>query len=184
MARLTSSFAGPYTPGVRFISLGLFAVLSLSVVIGSQGRPLRAQGVEAGAKAMAADKYDRNAQVWALQRSGFASGWQRGQEIYFMRCWMCHNDYTAIAEPTRGVSLRNLYRQAESPDDRRAVDDRIRRQVRSGSARMPAYSTSAMADNDLEDLVEYLREKCGTFTTGSGCFDEHNPPPNPNYKGN
>jgi mono/diheme cytochrome c family protein len=131
---------------------------------------------------MAADKYDRNAQVWALQRSGFASGWQRGQEIYFMRCWMCHNDYTVTAEPTRGVSLRHLYAQAKTPEAQQAVTDRVRRQIRSGSARMPGYTAEAMSDADVEDLVLYLREKCGTYQTGSGCFDEHNPPPNPNYK--
>ncbi len=168
---------------VQLVIVGFFALCALGVLTPSGTRPLHAQGVEAGAQALAADKYDRNAQVWALRRSGFTSGWQRGQEIYFMRCWMCHNDYTVTAEPTRGISLTNLYKQATTADDRRAIDDRVRRQVRNGSARMPAYSTVAMSDQDLEDLVAFLREKCGTFATGSGCFDEHNPPANPNYKG-
>src|SRR5688572_7869794 len=56
------------------------------------------------------DPDDRGAQIWYFQRLG-TTGWQRGQEIYYMRCWICHNDYTVIAEPGAAPSLRDLYKR-------------------------------------------------------------------------
>ncbi|MDA2935328.1 hypothetical protein MYX82_13445, partial [Acidobacteria bacterium AH-259-D05] len=35
------------------------------------------------------------------------SGSQRGQEIYYFKCWMCHNDYT-IKAGTPAPSLKDL----------------------------------------------------------------------------
>ena len=139
-------------------------------------------GSPSQAPAVPVDRYDRNAQLWTMQRAGYASGWQRGQEIYYMRCWICHNEYTVVAEPGAAPSLRNLYKDLKSygePVNEQPVINQIRR----GSARMPAYAPANLSDKDLADLLLYLREKCGTFPTGGGCFDEHNPPPNPNYKG-
>ena len=58
----------------------------------------------------------------------------------------------------------------------------VRRIIRSGSPRMPTYGPQVLGDEDLDDLVTFLRENCGTSETGGGCFDEHNPPPNPFYQ--
>ena len=49
---------------------------------------------------------------------------------------------------------------------------------------MPAYTPAVISAADMSDLLMYLREKCGTFPTGGGCFDEHNPPANPHYRAN
>lgn len=120
------------------------------------------------------DIYDRSALLYARRRVRAASGSQRGQEIYFMRCWICHNEYTMAGDPAHAPSLRDLFK--------RRNEDFVRVQIRNGSARMPTYSSKTLSDADLDDLVTYLREKCGTFKTGGGCFDEHNPPPNPFYR--
>jgi len=99
-----------------------------------------------------------------------------------MRCWICHNEYTVIAEPGAAPSLRDLYKRPKLMNGQPVNDQTVTAFVRAGTGRMPSYSPQYFKDADLADLVVYLREKCGTFKTGGGCFDEHNPPANPMYK--
>jgi hypothetical protein len=120
------------------------------------------------------DKWNRMAALYARQRSGAKSGWQRGQEIYYMRCWICHSELVTVGDDFPAPSLRNLF------DNRDEVF--VRAWIRAGSQGMPSYLPQTLSDKDLDDLITYLREKCDTFETGSGCFDEHNPPPNPLYR--
>jgi len=127
------------------------------------------------------DPYDRVSQVWYFQRLA-GSGSQRGQEIYYMRCWICHNEYTVIAEPGAAPSLRNLFKKEKLITGQPVSDETVAALIRSGTRRMPSYSPQYFKDDDLKDLIAYLKEKCGTFPTGGGCFDEHNPPANPMYK--
>lgn len=125
------------------------------------------------------DEYDRVAQVWYQQRVA-KSGPARGQEIYYMSCWMCHNEYTIAADPTNHApSLKDLFKSGG------VTDEAVMSKIRGGGLRMPAYPPSLLTDQSLKDLVAYLREKCGTFPTdagGGGCYDERNPPANPRYK--
>ncbi|OFW15262.1 MAG: hypothetical protein A3F69_02880 [Acidobacteria bacterium RIFCSPLOWO2_12_FULL_66_10] len=127
------------------------------------------------------DPYDRLSQVWYRQRVA-TSGVGRGQEIYYMSCWMCHNEYTIAADKDHAPSLKDLFK-APTP----ATDEAVVAKIRGGGLRMPAYPASVVTDTDLKDLLSYLRAKCGTFPTGAegggGCYDENNPPPNPMYKG-
>jgi mono/diheme cytochrome c family protein len=120
------------------------------------------------------DPYDRNAQLWAYTRSGASNGWVRGREIYYMQCWMCHSEYVIAGDPYPTPSLRDV--------TKRLNDQMITARIRTGSRRMPAYSPKQLTDADIQDLLALFKEKCGTFPTGGGCFDEHNPPPNPLYK--
>jgi mono/diheme cytochrome c family protein len=149
-------------------SAGVLAMMLLAPL-----QPLRAQ-------APAVDKYDRVAQLWYRQRLA-TSGSARGQEIYYMSCQICHNEYTIATAPTNHApSLKDLFKAGSS-----VTDEDVMAKVRSGGLRMPAYPESLLTDADLKDLVSYLREKCGTFPTthgGGGCYDEHNPPPNPRYR--
>jgi mono/diheme cytochrome c family protein len=125
------------------------------------------------------DEYDRVAQLWYRQRVA-KSGPARGQEIYYMSCWMCHNEYTIAADPkNHAPSLKDLFKTDA------VTDQGVIAKIRAGGSRMPAYPPTLLTDDDLRDLVAYLREKCGTFPTdagGGGCFDERNPPANPRYK--
>jgi hypothetical protein len=127
------------------------------------------------------DPYDRVSQLWYFQRLA-STGSQRGQEIYYMRCWICHNEYTVIAEPGAAPSLRNLFKKEKLITGQPVNDETVTAFIRAGTRRMPAYSPQYFKDEDLKDLLAYMREKCGTFPTGGGCFDEHNPPANPMYK--
>jgi mono/diheme cytochrome c family protein len=122
---------------------------------------------------MPLDPYERNAALWASQRAGATSGWQRGQELYYMKCWMCHSEYIIAADPFPAPSLRDVAK--------RLNDEQITSYIRNGTARMPAYGYQ-LSDADIKDLLALFKAKCGTFPSGGGCFDEHNPPPNPHYR--
>jgi mono/diheme cytochrome c family protein len=142
-----------------------------------QGRRAAPQGrggvaPEAPYKEMPVDKYDRNATLWANERSGYAQGWQRGREVYFMNCWMCHSEYVIAGDFLPVPSLRAV--------TQRLTDAQITTYIQNGAGRMPAFKQ--LTDADIKDLLTLFHEKCGTFPTGGGCFDEHNPPPNPLYR--
>ena len=137
---------------------------------GPQGRGAAPQA--APVKEMPVDKYDRNATLWANERSGYTSGWQRGREVYFMNCWMCHSEYVIAGDFLPVPSLRAV--------TKRLTDAEITARIQNGAGRMPAFKQ--LTDADIKDLLALFHEKCGTFPTGGGCFDEHNPPPNPLYR--
>ena len=119
------------------------------------------------------DKWNRMAALYAREREGVKSGWQRGQEIFYMRCWFCHSELVTVGDPFPAPSLRDISR---------FDGNYIKAMLRSGSAGMPTYLPQNLSDKDIDDLVAYLLTKCNTFERGSGCFDEHNPPANPLYK--
>jgi mono/diheme cytochrome c family protein len=138
---------------------------------GGQGRGAAPQA-PAPYKEMPVDKYDRNATLWAHERSGFKSGWQRGREVYFQNCWMCHSEYVIAGDWAPAPTLRDV--------TKRLTDAQITAKIQTGGGRMPAFKQ--LTDADIKDLLTLMHEKCGTFPTGGGCFDEHNPPPNPLYR--
>ena len=137
-----------------------------------QGRGGAPQPAPAPYKEMPVDKYDRNATLWAHERSGFKSGWQRGREVFFMNCWMCHSEYVIAGDWAPVPTLRDV--------TKRLTDAQITTYIQNGAGRMPAFKQ--LTDADMKDLLALFHEKCGTFPTGGGCFDEHNPPPNPLYR--
>ena len=119
-------------------------------------------------------EYDRQTLLVGSLRAGATSGARRGEEIFYMRCWICHSEYVIVADHFPAPSLRNLYDRYD--------DEAVRTIIRSGSPGMPTYGPQVLSDEDLDDLVSFLRENCGIPETGGGCFDEHNPPPNPFYQ--
>ena len=121
------------------------------------------------------DEFDRVAMLWYRQRLA-KSGTARGEEIFFMSCWICHNEYTIATTKVHAPSLKDLF--ASSGQD--ISDDALMGIVRRGGLRMPAYPQRLLSDQDLRDLVAFLRARCAT-SKGS-CFDETNPPANPRYK--
>ena len=172
--------------------LGLAVVLVLMSLSLSQARAQEDEGRARAKKLMNAppeevnrppvlDPYDRLSQVWYRQRIA-TTGPARGQEIYYMSCWICHNEYTIAADKEHAPSLKDLFKPENA-----VTDDMVVAKIRAGGLRMPAYPATVITDQDLKDLLGYMRAKCGTFPTGpkggGGCYDENNPPPNPLYKG-
>jgi mono/diheme cytochrome c family protein len=136
----------------------------------------KAEDKEAGkkdtARELTLDDYQRSAQVLYMLRMG-KSGSDRGQEIYYMKCWICHNDYTRKVDPKAAPTLKGLFTRAKLISGPAVNDETVTTQIREGSANMPSYKW-VLGDKDLADLMTYLREKC--------CWDENNPPANPRYR--
>jgi mono/diheme cytochrome c family protein len=123
-------------------------------------------------KGAAIDEKQRSAQVFYMQR--FAkSGWQRGEEIYYMKCWICHNDYTIKAEKGAAPTLRGLFKKEALWNGDPLTDETVMKQIKEGSPRMPAFRYT-LNEKDMADLLAYLHDKC--------CWDETKPEPNPKYK--
>ena len=119
------------------------------------------------------DEYQRSGQILYHKLMG-KSGWQRGQHIYYLKWWICHNDNTIRAEPQGAApTLKGLYKRPRLITGEPVNDETVAAKIRDGGPRMPAYR-HGLSDEDVADLVEYLRERC--------CWDEHNPPRNPRYR--
>jgi len=119
------------------------------------------------------DQWNRMAMLYSRTRIG-TDPLARGQEIYYMRCWMCHSEMITVGDPFPAPSLRGVFNRFDAAY--------IKARVRSGSAGMPTYDPVNLTDKDMEDLVTYLQAECGDLESGSGCYDEHNPPASPLYK--
>ena len=167
---------------------GVFLILGLGFLFGTGSDQISAAAFtqSLGAQPQAGDggelarvgapgqEYDRQTLLVVSSRAGATSGALRGEEIFYMRCWICHSEYVIVADHFPAPSLRNLYERYD--------DEAVRTILRSGSFGMPTYGPQDLTDADVDDLLSFLRQNCGIPETGGGCFDEHNPPPNPFYR--
>src|SRR5579863_6358713 len=97
------------------------------------------------------------------------SGAGRGENIYFFKCWMCHNQYAKSAP-----LLKDLYQRKNLVSGAPVSDDSVTAKIKEGGAMMPAFKFS-LSDTDIADLRAY-------FHSGKCCADGENPPLNPAYK--
>ena len=118
----------------------------------------------------------RSAEILYFKR--FAeSGPDRGKEIYFYKCWVCHNDYTRAAG-SPAPTLRDLYKRPKLLSGQPVNDETVAAKIRNGGPNMPGYQYT-LNEKDLADLVSFFRE-------GKCCWEdseEKEPPRNPRYKG-
>ena len=112
------------------------------------------------------DFYQRSEAIMEFKKAA-TSGPDRGQEIFYYKCWMCHNEYTKEAP-----SLIGLFQRSTLVSGDPLTDETVRNQIRNGSANMAAYKY-ALNDADINDLMSYLKEKC--------CWNSDAPPLNPRY---
>jgi mono/diheme cytochrome c family protein len=124
-------------------------------------------GSAAESKAPAKDPYQRSQQVYEFRKAA-ASGPGRGQEIFYYKCWFCHNEFTKDIP-----KLTGLYQHAALISGEPVNDDTVKAKIRNGGPGMAAYKY-ALSEADLNDLVGYLRDKC--------CWNSDSPPPNPHYR--
>ena len=157
------------------LALGLF-VWAGSESARAQSAAQSGQSGQSGSAAAPADPYQRSGDVFYMRRMG-ESGWQRGREIWYLKCWICHNDFTREAnDPSKSTvapTLKELYKRPMLMSGQPVNDDTVKTKIREGGPGMPGYKYG-MTDKDLADLVEYLREHC--------CWDEQSPPPNPRFR--
>ena len=97
----------------------------------------------------------------------------RGEEIYYYKCWICHNTYT-IKAGTSTVPLKDLFKRPRLTTGQPMNEQTVTEKIKNGSPTMPAFRHS-LSDEDIADLLSYLRdEEC--------CFEGHEPPRNPSYR--
>jgi mono/diheme cytochrome c family protein len=120
-------------------------------------------------KAPPKDYNQRALEIYEFKKAA-QSGAERGQEIFYYKCWFCHNEFTKDVP-----KLTGLYKHERLVSGEPVNDETVRSQIRNGSANMAAYKYT-LSDADLNDLVSYIREKC--------CWDSDSPPLNPRFRAN
>jgi mono/diheme cytochrome c family protein len=146
--------------------LAAATVAAVMLVAASWNSPAVAQDE---AKPPAKDYNQRSLEIYEFRKAA-ASGVERGQEIFYYKCWFCHNEFTKDIP-----KLTGLYQHAQMLSGEPVSDEAVKNQIRNGSASMAAYKYT-LSDTDLNDLVSYIREKC--------CWDSDAPPANPRYRAN
>lgn len=123
-----------------------------------------------GQAGAARDTYQRSAEIYDMKTAG-PSGPKRGEEIYYVKCWFCHNELAKAGGPP----LKGLFTRKALGSGVPVTDQAVIEKIRTGGPKMPAYR-HVLTDVDLADLVSYLKD-------ASCCFDAKEPPPNPRYRG-
>ena len=157
----------------KWMAAALVAGLGIFVWSGGPaGQPAMAQSSTSSNAESQPDPYQLSGDIFYMKRMG-ASGADRGKEIYYMKCWICHNDYTRAANPSPAPTLKELFKRPMLLSGQPVNDETVAARIKEGSPRMPGYRY-VLTDKDMADLLAYLREKC--------CWDENNPPANPRFK--
>jgi len=145
-----------------------------AIVLAAAGAFAQQQARQQGAQAQPAEPakdYDQRALEIYEFRKAAQSGGARGEEIYYYKCWMCHNELAQGGAP----KLAGLFKRETLVTGAPLSDESVRNQIRNGSANMPAYKY-VLNDADLSDLMSWLHD-------ASCCWNSDAPPPNPRYKG-
>jgi Cytochrome C oxidase, cbb3-type, subunit III len=83
------------------------------------------------------------------------SGFLRRDNIYFYKCWMCHNKYAK-----GGPYLKDLFKQENLVTGEPITDESVAQLIKGGAAGMSSFETS-LSDAQITDVVTYVKEgKC------------------------
>lgn len=113
------------------------------------------------------DDLQRSVRIYNYKMTA-ESGPQRGEVLYFYKCWMCHNKYTKSAP-----YLSDLLQRPRLGTGEPVNENTVAEKIRNGGQRMPGFRY-ALSDADMADLLSYLRG-------GKCCYEEDEPPLNPWY---
>ena len=78
------------------------------------------------------------------------SGADRGENIYWHKCWACHNKYQQAA-PT----LEGLFNQAALITGVPVNEENVAAHIKKGGPGMPSFGTT-LSNSDVADVVGYL----------------------------
>jgi len=112
------------------------------------------------------DYNQRSLEIYEFRKAA-PSGADRGREIFYYKCWFCHNEFVKDVPHIEG-----LYKKPTLLSGQPVNDDTVKEKIRNGGPGMAAYKY-VLSEADLNDLVSFVREKC--------CWDSDAPPPNPRY---
>jgi len=97
------------------------------------------------------------------------SGADRGENIYWHKCWACHNKYQQAAP-----QLEGLFQQPALITGVPVNEENVAAHIKKGGPGMPSFRTT-LSDSDVADVVSYLHsEKC--------CVEGEHLPANPWYR--
>ena len=97
------------------------------------------------------------------------SGVDRGENIYWHKCWACHNKYQQAA-PT----LEGLFQQPALITGVPVTEENVAAHIKKGGPGMPSFGTT-LSNSDVADVVSYLHsDKC--------CVEGESLPANPWYR--
>jgi mono/diheme cytochrome c family protein len=140
---------------------------ALITTVGVLVSPALAQQAAPPKQPVVKDDYQRSLQTYQFRKAA-RSGPERGREIFYYKCWFCHNEFTKNAP-----QLVGLYQRGTLLSGLPVNDDTVKDRIRNGGAGMAAYKYT-LSEADLNDLVSFVREKC--------CWDSDTPPLNPSYR--
>jgi virginiamycin B lyase len=95
-------------------------------------------------------------------------GSARGENIYFYKCFVCHNHYAK-----GGPSLTELFHHAQLTTGGPVNDQTVTTLINNGTSAMPGFGHS-LNSADVEDLLGYLKG-------ANCCYEADSPPANPQY---
>ena len=90
------------------------------------------------------DTYQRSAEIFEMKTSA-REGPQRGEEIYYYKCWYCHNKYAKTGPALKDIFKRDKLRSGQPVSDAAVIE-----KIRQGGQLMPAYRYT-LRDADLTD---------------------------------
>jgi virginiamycin B lyase len=156
----------------RVTILATIIVGSALVLVGNASRSHAAPGQPAGdaptPKVVHTDDYQRSARL-DTYRVIADSGAGRGENIYFYKCWMCHNQYAKT-----GPYLKELFKHSQLMSGDPVTEESVMKKIKEGGPGMPSFGTT-LKDADVADVVTYIKE-------GKCCVEGENPGPNPWYR--
>src|SRR5580693_5868043 len=139
------------------LAAAAIALASMATVVGAsaqQQAPQRAASPTQPSEP-AKDYNQRALEIYEFRKAA-QSGPARGQEIYYYKCWMCHNELAQGGAPKLG----GLFKRPTLVTGEPVNDETVKNQIRNGSPNMGAYKY-ALNDADLNDLESWLHdEKC------------------------
>jgi streptogramin lyase/mono/diheme cytochrome c family protein len=153
-----------------YMRVAILATAAVAVVFLVAGNFSRSQAApqSANGKVMHTDDYQRSARL-DTYRVIADSGDGRGENIYFYKCWMCHNQYAKT-----GPYLKELFKHESLMSGDPMTVENVVKKIREGGPGMPAFGTT-MKDSDIADVVTYIKD-------GKCCVEGENPGPNPWYR--
>jgi len=153
--------------GILFTFTGLLLIGGSVLVEPAAAQAAALQAREGADRPIPRDDLQRSMRIYTYTMTA-ESGPQRGEVLYFYKCWMCHNKYTKSAP-----YLSDLFQRPRLVTGEQVSENTVREKIRSGSQRMPGFRHS-LSDTDMADLMSYLR-------SGKCCYEEDEPPANPWY---
>jgi mono/diheme cytochrome c family protein len=152
---------------MRFVSRGVAAAIIVATGLAGGAAAQQAAAPDAKAGASLSDPYSRALETYQFKKAA-ASGPERGREIFYNKCWFCHNEYT-----THAPQLTGLFKRETLLSGLPVTTDTVKDRIRNGGEGMAAYKYT-LSEADIDDLVSFVREEC--------CWNSDAPPLNPAYK--